>query len=114
MLFLKKRSIVKKLNLLLIFFLTFSITTTQLFSKGKNINLNLMPVPAQITLTGEKFRLTDSFTLALKGEAGDRLFKGSTRALRRLAGRTGLFFPQDFITKESCSDIADFIIKTNR
>ncbi len=78
------------------------------------MNLNLMPVPAQITLTGEKFRLTDSFTLAVKGEAGDRLYKGSTRVLRRLAGRTGLFFPQDFITKESCSDTADFIIKTNR
>ena len=77
------------------------------------MNLNLMPVPAQITLTGEKFRLTDSFTLAVKGEAGDRLYKGSTRVLRRLAGRTGLFFPQDFITKESCSDTADFIIKTN-
>lgn len=77
------------------------------------MNLNLMPLPAQITLTGEKFRLTDSLTLAVKGEAGDRLYNGSTRVLRRLAGRTGLFFPQDFITKESCSDTADFIIKTN-
>ena len=40
------------------------------------MNLNLMPVPAQITLTGEKFRLTDSLTLAVKGEVGDRLYKG--------------------------------------
>jgi len=105
---------VKKLNLFSIIFLTFLITTTQLFSKGKKMNLNLMPVPAQITLTGGKFRLTGSFMIAVKGETGDRLYKGSTRALRRLAGRTGLFFPQDFITKESCSDTADFIIKTNR
>jgi len=104
---------VKKLKLLSIFFLTFLITTTQLFSEGKKMNLNLMPVPAQITLTGEKFRLTDSFTLAIQGKAGDRLYIGSTRALRRLSGRTGLFFSQDFITKANSSDTSNFIVKVN-
>lgn len=63
--------------------------------------LNLMPVPREIILDGNKFRLDDSFCLSVEGKTNSRLYKAATRMLRRLAGRTGLFLPQDFITAQS-------------
>jgi hexosaminidase len=63
--------------------------------------LNLMPVPQEITMDGSKFRLDDSFCLSVEGKTNSRLYKAATRILRRLAGRTGLFLPQDIITAQS-------------
>ncbi|MGH7600699.1 MAG: beta-N-acetylhexosaminidase [bacterium] len=57
----------------------------------------LMPLPAKIEFPAGKFNLTDSFKIAIAGNAEPRLYSGATRTLRRLAGRTGLFFPQDFL-----------------
>lgn len=58
----------------------------------------LMPVPKEILWEAGIFRLDDSFRINVAGEAGERTFKAATRALRRLSGRTGLFFDQDFVT----------------
>ena len=54
--------------------------------------LNLMPVPASITVHDGKLRLTKDFNLSYSGPASARLQAYGTRFLRRLDGRTGLFF----------------------
>lgn len=76
--------------------------------------LNLMPVPAKVIQNDGKFRLSDSFKVAVKGKGSDRLYNGVTRALRRLSKRTGLFFPQDVITAKSKMDTTEFIITCQR
>lgn len=72
--------------------------------------LNLMPVPEKISLGDGKFILTHSFDISVTGNPNDRVYPYATRVLRRLSGRTGLFFPQDNITDKSTADSADCII----
>lgn len=93
--------------------LTLLIST---FSYGQQMDnkLNLMPVPAKITLSEGKFRLTPKFAMSVKGDCSQRLYPYATRILRRLSGRTGLFFPQDFITAESKGDTVAFYINCGR
>ncbi len=62
--------------------------------------LNLMPVPASLKINSGVFRLTKEFTLNINNEADRRLYDAANRFLRRLDGRTGLFFPQGVISKE--------------
>jgi len=85
-----------------------------LFAATSSPTLKLMPVPVKVELTKGKFRLSDSFTMAVAGEATERLYKYFTRVLRRLSNRTGLFFPQDFITKKTKSDNVDMVINFKR
>lgn len=72
--------------------------------------LNLMPVPEKISLGDGKFILTHSFDISVTGNPNERVYPYATRVLRRLSGRTGLFFPQDNITEKSTTDTADCII----
>ncbi|HEX2960732.1 MAG TPA: family 20 glycosylhydrolase [Ignavibacteriales bacterium] len=76
--------------------------------------LNLMPMPAKISLSEGKFRLTPEFAMSVKGSPNERLYPYATRILRRLSGRTGLFFQQDFITRASQSDTVSFYINCQR
>lgn len=59
----------------------------------------LMPLPAEMQVTGVRMMLSDSLTIGLSGNFDQRLLSGATRALRRLSSRTGLFFPQHYLTK---------------
>jgi hexosaminidase len=61
--------------------------------------LNLMPVPAELKLQEGQFRLNKEFNLLINDNAPERLFSASDRFLRRLDGRTGLFFIQGIISK---------------
>ncbi len=93
----------------LIFFLLSTIIL------GEELNTyELMPLPQEINETGSSFRLDKNFDISISGNPADRLFPAATRMLRRLSGRTGLFFPQDFITKESFSDTSEMIIEVER
>ncbi len=76
--------------------------------------LNLMPVPAQVSLQSGQFRLDSTLTIAVTGQADPRLYKGATRMLRRLSGRTGLFFSQDVITSASTNRAAKLTITCRR
>lgn len=78
------------------------------------MELNLMPMPAKIPAKDGKFRLSESFTISVKGQGAPRLYTGATRALRRLSGRTGLFFSQDFITAKSQDPSAVMTIECQR
>lgn len=62
-------------------------------------NLNLMPWPQNISLNGDVFALTKSFKINISGNPNARIFTRATEFLRRLDGRTGLFFDQGFLTK---------------
>jgi hexosaminidase len=85
------------------------------FPKGEGAaQPDLMPLPVKIEWHAGKFRLAENFKIALTGASEDRLFTSATRALRRLAGRTGLFFPQDFLRRDVKVDSAGLIINCER
>jgi hexosaminidase len=86
-----------------VFFLTYPLHA----AREANREHHLMPVPKTIFWEIGEFRLEDSFRINVAGEAGERTFKAATRALRRLSGRTGLFFDQDFITEINQSPEAE-------
>ncbi|MBN1155392.1 family 20 glycosylhydrolase, partial [candidate division KSB1 bacterium] len=105
-----KKRIACFLSFLLVLFFFQSVNGTTISE------LNLMPVPEKMELLEGHFRLDDSFTIKIVGTGGDRLYDGSSRMLHRLAGRTGLFFSQDFITPEKNKKVegAKFIINCIR
>lgn len=84
------------------------------FAQERPMQIDVMPLPAKIEMHPGKFRLTDSFKIAVAGNADPRLYPNATRALRRLAGRTGLFLPQDFIKPGVTVDSAGMIITCER
>jgi len=51
---------------------------------------HLMPVPAHVQFQTGRLAVADTFTVALQGQADERLQAGIARMLRRLEGRTGL------------------------
>lgn len=61
--------------------------------------LNLMPWPQNVVVNEGNFTLTKNFKVNITGNPNARIFGGVTRFLRRLDGRTGIFFEQGFITK---------------
>lgn len=61
--------------------------------------LNLMPWPQSVVLNDGNFALNKNFKVNITGNPNPRIFGGVTRFLRRLDGRTGIFFEQGFITK---------------
>ncbi|PKB17614.1 beta-N-acetylhexosaminidase [Flavobacterium sp. 5] len=68
------------------------------FSQVKEEQLNLMPWPQNIELSEGSFMLTKNFKVNITGAPNARIFVGATNFLRRLDGRTGMFFDQGFIT----------------
>jgi hexosaminidase len=63
----------------------------------KTDQLNLMPWPQSINMTDGNFALSKGFKVNITGNPNPRIFIGATRFLRRLDGRTGLFFNQGFV-----------------
>jgi len=76
--------------------------------------LNLMPIPEQVVQTNSSFRLDEQFTALVQGNPDDRIYEYTTNTLRRLAGRTGLFLPQDFITKSTQCEQPRLVINVQR
>ncbi len=94
----------------ILFVIYLSCLTGMLYGKGHDMPFNLMPMPEKLELMDGKFRLTESFTMGIQGKAEDRLIAYTTRTLRRLSGRTGLFFSQDHITSVKASAVVDLKI----
>ncbi len=80
------------------------------YGNSPEVKHSLMPVPKEVKWNEGKFRLNKDFFVAAKGNIDERLYKASTRFLRRLDNRTGLFFKQANITEETSSDSANMII----
>jgi len=95
-----------------IFILIFIINTNLLCATEPDHSL--MPVPKTIFWEQGKYSIDESFRINVIGEAGERTFKAATRALRRLSGRTGLFFDQDYITGINQSPEANLELMCHR
>jgi len=71
--------------------------------------LDLLPVPASVTIREGRFRVDQGLTIARPDAAGpkggpkDRAFRAAARFMTRLAGRTGLFLDQDFLASQSAA-----------
>src|SRR5690349_24633695 len=75
---------------------------------------NLMPVPQFIKPNGSKCRINKSFTIAVTGKPGERVYKEASRALRRLDNRMGLFFRQGNIGSKDTGNAATLLIDVER
>jgi len=66
--------------------------------------LKLMPVPASVTVRDGRFRVDENLAIFPanagdpKGAVSSRAFRAAARFMSRLAGRTGLFLKQDFLS----------------
>src|SRR6478609_6165302 len=79
---------------ILFFLLASTISSAQITKE----QLNIMPWPQNISLSEGSFALTKNFKVNITGAPNARIYSGATNFLRRLDGRTGLFFNQGFIT----------------
>jgi len=84
------------------------------FPQENPLMMNLMPVPAKVSLDQGKLRITENFTIGALGERGDRTLKAAVRFMTRLAGRTGLFFKQDFPFELAKSNQATLLSRSDR
>ncbi|VXB98638.1 Beta-N-acetylhexosaminidase [Flavobacterium sp. 9AF] len=86
-----------------------------IFSQNKSIEqLNLIPWPQNIILNEGGFIINTDFKINISGHVNPRIFKASTNFLRRLDGRTGLFFKQGYITNVNEEPKAQLQINCNR
>jgi hexosaminidase len=67
--------------------------------------LNLMPLPASVQIQAGRLSITNSFNVAVKNYADDRLRRGIARTLTRLAGRTVLSFSPELAADESAATL---------
>lgn len=80
----------------------------------KKEELNLMPWPQNIVRNEGNFAITKNFKVNIVGSPNERIFDAATRFLRRLDGRTGLFFEQGFITKRNEAPNAELQINCSK
>ena len=58
--------------------------------------LNLMPWPQEITTGNEQFIIHPNFTIGISNNSSERIKIATTKFLRRLSGRTGVFIDEGF------------------
>jgi hexosaminidase len=92
---------------------------TQLFFAGatclaQNNLYQVMPLPQSVQPNGQKCMVTKSFTIAVTGNPGQRVYAEASRALRRLDERVGLFFKQGFITSTDNDTNATLLLDVKR
>ncbi len=90
----------------------FFLFTVNFLSQDIENKINLMPVPFQYELTGEKFRVDTSFSVSINGNKEERTYQAAQRMLLRLAGRTGIFLELPFVSLND--NQADMQIETKR
>lgn len=85
---------VKRIILIcLLVMLHFCITAQNKLSE----KYDLMPWPKEVVDNGQKFIIDENFIVAVnKDDINNRLFKATTKFLRRLSGRTGVFIDEGF------------------
>ncbi|MGB9894030.1 MAG: beta-N-acetylhexosaminidase, partial [Candidatus Saccharicenans sp.] len=92
--------------LLFLFWLNVGYPGSGLFvfsQTAESNSLTLMPRPAKIELKAGIFRLDENFYIGGKARPGSRAYKAISRFMFRLAGRTALFFKQDFLSDQKIS-----------
>lgn len=76
------------------FLLFFSLIT--IFIYGQQQELNLMPWPQEISIGNSKFIVEPNFKIAIPENSSERVQIATTKFLRRLSGRTGVFINEGF------------------
>jgi hexosaminidase len=76
------------------------LTAVVAFAENKVHGVSLMPVPAGVTWSDGTCRVDSTFTVSIRGDASDRLYRAASRMLRRVTGRTGLFVTQAYVTRQ--------------
>lgn len=77
---------------------------------------NLMPVPKYLEPGEGRFPLDKNFSITVRSDkgSGDRLARATTRFLRRLGERTGIFFDQGFVYASDRSNEGDLRVAVRR
>jgi len=73
-----------------------------------------LPVPAGLTFTEGKFRVNEAMLVGGLGPVGSRARTAAVRFMERLAGRTGLFFRQDYLTALERPENSSVLFKSER
>jgi len=73
-----------------------------------------MPAPSELILQEGKFRLANTFKIRVIGPGHSRFYAGTTRLLRRLDAKTGLFLAQNQITAADQDANANCVITVKR
>jgi len=75
----------------------------------------LMPAPQSVSiLDASPFRITPEFTIGIIGQPNERIYPAASRFLRRLDGRTGQFFEQEFLGQADSNPKASLLIQVER
>lgn len=90
--------------------------TTTFVSWGfqREKQLNLMPVPQEVAIQNGTYTLNKDFRITLSGEPDMRLLQASTRFLRKLSNRTGLFLKEGYVTTQNFGEGGSLHINVNR
>ncbi|MBP7460073.1 MAG: family 20 glycosylhydrolase [Candidatus Delongbacteria bacterium] len=83
-------------------------------AKENRESMDLMPVPQMVKCTQTPFYLNNHFAIAIHGPEDQDLEMYATRILRRLGGKTGLFFPQAYVRKSDQPDTPSMVIEFKR
>jgi hexosaminidase len=82
-------------------FLLISLISMASFGQQKLQELNLMPWPQEITIGNSQFVIQPNFTIAIPENSSERVTNATTKFLRRLSGRTGVFINEGFAFETS-------------
>lgn len=78
-------------------------------------DFNILPTPSSITTpSGGKYRIDAQFSAMAGKRVGDRASRAVARFMARLAGRTGLFFAQDFLSGRASVPRASLVCSHQR
>ena len=99
----------KKFRITVLLFLVLQTINAQ---EVDNTLYNIMPWPKEIHSGKGEFIINKNFTVSIQGISTKRLNEASTRFLRRLSGRTGVFFEIGFPKQNETS--ASLFIKVVR
>jgi len=61
-------------------------------------SLYLMPQPQSVKLQTGKFIFSPQFTVGIEGPVSQKLIAAANRFYQQSAKRTGIYFPQEYIT----------------
>lgn len=76
--------------------------------------LNLMPMPKIIEFVDGEFALNQNFRIGFNEFKSESLSQYSTRFLKHLSNKTGLFFPNIYLDENDFKDEACFVVDVKR
>lgn len=97
-----------------ILFIIFIFPFITCYSQSNSDNLNLMPWPQEIELGNSTFIINNKFTISVNDKSNKRIEIATTKFLRRLSGRTGIFIEDGFAFKNSEIENPSLEISFNR